>query len=784
MPTYNYSEISDFEFESLCRDLLQAELGLALELFAPGPDRGIDIRYIGVVNGEEQAIVAQCKRWAEDSYSTLLSHLTRVELPKVQTLAPTRYILMTSVGLSPHRKDEIVTALHPWVRSPSDVFGREDLSGLLARHPEVERRHIKLWLTSAEVLDALLNSDLANRSEGAIEHAQRQLRLWVPNPSFERARAILKETRVCVISGAPGIGKTMLADVLLADYVSRGYEPVVISEDIQEGERAWRRDRRQVFHYDDFLGHVTYGELRLRKNEGSRLARFIQRFQKSKDKRFILTTREYILSEARHRYERLSDIEFDLHKSIVSLDDYTSLIRARILYNHLFFSDLDRRLKAALVPEEKYWDVIRHRNYNPRVIDHVVSLRDRADLGPEEFVSKMIATLDNPTVIWQSIFRNLSAMARRVLLAVASLPSEVLLEDVQSAVRNLAPNNFDLDEFRSAVEMVEGTFLKLKEARPGCGSRERIVTINDPSVQDYLLSRLAESDGEVDLLLERAIFFEQCVVLYQIQSHTASNSGGLLGQALREDRGWAKVAPGAFASRAIQLITGASPRLVRVKSTGPDYFKREEPSLERRAAFLASLLAENQTDTRVADSAVSALQACCNEWEAGQGSSREGMDLLRQVKDVETLLPRNALMRAERAFLGLISGRFEQTDDFTALVDLADLSPSLFVPPHRSLRSWRSEFRDFLADQRSWLFDDLDDPDGLQDELNAIGNVAEALGEDISDFAVDAEERISELFYESGASYEPDEDDWRESYSAPSEPSEGDQIDALFESLR
>ena len=87
--------------------------------------------------------------------------------------------------------------------------------------------------------------------------------------------------------------------------------PVVISEDIQEGERAWRRDRRQVFHYDDFLDHVTYGELRLRKNEGARLARFIQRFQKSKEKRFILTTREYILSEARHRYERLSDIDFD-----------------------------------------------------------------------------------------------------------------------------------------------------------------------------------------------------------------------------------------------------------------------------------------------------------------------------------------------------------------------------------------------------------------------------------------------------------------------------------------
>ena len=235
MTTYNFSQISDFEFESLCRDLLQAELGLPLELFAPGPDRGIDVRYVGVVNGEQETIVAQCKRWAENSFNNLLRHLAKVEAAKIQKLAPKRYILMTSVPLSPARKDKIVAAVQPWIRTPADVFGRDDISGLLARHEEIERRHIKLWLTSTEVLDALLNRDITTRSEGAIEYTKRQLRLWVPNPSFERARVILEATRVCVISGAPGIGKTMLADVLLTSYTSRGFEPVVISADIAEG---------------------------------------------------------------------------------------------------------------------------------------------------------------------------------------------------------------------------------------------------------------------------------------------------------------------------------------------------------------------------------------------------------------------------------------------------------------------------------------------------------------------------------------------------------------------
>ena len=109
--------------------------------------------------------------------TNLLSHLRRVELSKVDALSPTRYIIMTSVALTPNRKDNIVRALQPWIKDPSDVYGKDDISGLLVSHPEVERRHIKLWLTSTEVLDALLNSDIANRSEAAVEDAKHQLRL-------------------------------------------------------------------------------------------------------------------------------------------------------------------------------------------------------------------------------------------------------------------------------------------------------------------------------------------------------------------------------------------------------------------------------------------------------------------------------------------------------------------------------------------------------------------------------------------------------------------------------
>ena len=104
LPTYNFSQISDFEFEQLCRDLLQAELGKLLEIFAPGPDGGVDIRYLGSGGDTDDSFVGQCKRWAEDAFDKLRSHLTKEELPKIKELAPARYVLMTSVQVDPRQE--------------------------------------------------------------------------------------------------------------------------------------------------------------------------------------------------------------------------------------------------------------------------------------------------------------------------------------------------------------------------------------------------------------------------------------------------------------------------------------------------------------------------------------------------------------------------------------------------------------------------------------------------------------------------------------------------------
>jgi ABC-type oligopeptide transport system ATPase subunit len=170
----------------------------------------------------------------------------------------------------------------------------------------------------------------------------------VPNPSLSRAQQILNKHHYCIIVGIPGIGKTTLAEILLIDYADRqGFQAIRIANDLSEIKEVKDPRRRQIFYYDDFLGTAKLDKLE--KNEDKRLMEFLQQVAANNKWRFLLTTREYILNTARIRYESLAQPAVELKPCIVDLADYTRPIRARILYNHIFFSDLPDAYKRALL---------------------------------------------------------------------------------------------------------------------------------------------------------------------------------------------------------------------------------------------------------------------------------------------------------------------------------------------------------------------------------------------------------------------------------------------------
>ena len=127
MANYDFkNSLSPLDFEILSKDLLEVELGIRLENFREGRDKGIDLRY---APQHGQSLIVQCKRYA--TFASLKSELANKELPKIAKLKPGRYILTTSVPLSPQQSDELKAILSPFVQSTDDIFGRDRLYSIL-----------------------------------------------------------------------------------------------------------------------------------------------------------------------------------------------------------------------------------------------------------------------------------------------------------------------------------------------------------------------------------------------------------------------------------------------------------------------------------------------------------------------------------------------------------------------------------------------------------------------------------------------------------------------------
>lgn len=502
---YNFARLSDFDFECLVRDLLGAELGVRFEHFTRGRDKGIDLRY---APSPDRSTIVQCKHYLGTGYAGLLHNIKTKEAPKVRALAPERLILATTVTLTPDRKNELCQVLSPHVLSPGDILGLTEIEALIAKHPSVERIHFKLWLTSTGVLDRLVHSKVYNQTDFLRRDIEEHAKRYVQNDSFPRALELLKKHRVCIVAGPPGIGKTTLAQMLMLHLSTDGFVPVLVSEDINEGATVWNHEEKQFFYYDDFLGQTASHE-KLGKNEDDRLATFLRAVNKTSNKVAVLTTREYILEQARFRYERLFRTDFDPWTCIIALSDYTKRHRAQILYNHLYFSDIPLEMLRALRDDGLYKRIIDHPKYNPRLVEFIAShARDRCATA-DEFPDYVMSVLDDPDHLWAHPFeQQLDDDCRAALLVLASLPTSTPLTCFREALRAAHPELSERRRLHQVLRILDGDFVQTQRY----GDLD-VIGFANPSLRDFVIGRLKDDPHLCRRLLHTAIYFEQVTLL-------------------------------------------------------------------------------------------------------------------------------------------------------------------------------------------------------------------------------------------------------------------------------
>jgi hypothetical protein len=516
MPAYDFQGLSDADFEELVGDLLGAALGVRFQIFTAGRDGGIDL-LLGI--RAAKGVVVQCKHFWRSGFSKLKAEFAKKVLPKVRKLDPKRYIVATSVGLTPTNKQELLQILEPHCLGLDDIYGRDDLNLLLRNHPDVETAHHKLWLTSTAVLQRVLHQGNAVWNALTKAEIERKMSLYVQTKAYGVALEFLKVHNYCVISGIPGIGKTTLAQVLLARLLEDGFELIAVRDDIGAALQGLDLSKRQVVYYDDFLGQSSLGE-RLRKNEDRTIVRLLQEAKASKNLKVILTTREYILNDARRVYEPLSGFELEIAKCIVAIEDYTRGHRARILYNHVYFSDLASEYAAALVKDHAYREIIDHKNYNPRIVEWMTSPGGRPPV--RKFASEFVKTLDNPLRVWEHAFNNqIGHDAQAILLCLASVTGTIGIDELRTAWRALVdPSQNPIvtrpirDRFQSALKLIDGSFVRSERYHDLTG-----VSFHNPSIRDYVLRRLANDKEAILELLGHAQFFDQVDCLLRLDKN-------------------------------------------------------------------------------------------------------------------------------------------------------------------------------------------------------------------------------------------------------------------------
>lgn len=426
MPNYNLNVLQPAEFEDLARDLIQKQFGVFVESFTTGRDSGIDLRFATINGGKS---IVQAKRYKD--YSSLLSNL-KGEVDKVRRINPDNYYVVTSVGLTPRNKDDIKELFAPYIKDTTQILGSNDINNLLGTFDDVEKKHYKLWLTSTNILQSIINKEVINWSDFELQHIKQQIATYVPNKSLEQARNILSQYNYVIISGIPGIGKTTLANILLYDYLAHGYEEFVnIPGDMDNASKLYDPHKKQVFFFDDFLGANVF------EDNGSgfaqKLISFIRVVKKDNSKKFILTTREYILRDANIHYEKIRNENIELAKCVLDIGSYTKTVRAKILYNHIANADLPKEYISEFLKDKGYRWIIGHRNFNPRVIETYIDKQLWIQVPVSEFMNRFKEFFSNPHMVWEMAFENLKPESQYALMVLASMGGEVSIESWNKA---------------------------------------------------------------------------------------------------------------------------------------------------------------------------------------------------------------------------------------------------------------------------------------------------------------------------------------------------------------
>lgn len=501
----NYTNLNDNEFEDLCEDVMSKKLGVKLRKFAPGKDGGIDL----VDSVSSKNIMVQVKHYISTSVSGLISSLKK-ELPKIKKQNPKQYYVCCSKALTPQNVQEIYEIFKDYMDSDANIISIIEIEEFLQKPENIDvlKKHYKLWIDSTNILQDILTNNICIDCESLMYDIEKEVKFFVKTSAYEVALNCLSNNRVLFIVGEPGVGKTTTSKMLLLNYAVEGYKIRYTTDgtDISELKKALSTnpEEKEIILLDDCFGQAYFN---MKETQGKELLSLIKHVCMCKNKLLILNSRVTIYQDARNKTPKLIDSmnsgEYKLY--VLNISSITSYDKAKILYNHLYFNNIDADRMSKIKENRNYMKIINHSNYNPRIIEFVCKPYRFEEIAPVNYFAYIMNNLDNPKDVWLDEYINRLSNIDRIFintlysLGNTTVPLELVRACFNHRLKNTPNVDFTIDHFKQCLSRLLESFVKIVDEKG-----KKMLSVSNPSVNDFLDRYLDDNDTEKQTIIENA----------------------------------------------------------------------------------------------------------------------------------------------------------------------------------------------------------------------------------------------------------------------------------------
>ncbi|QUH20385.1 restriction endonuclease [Alkaliphilus sp. B6464] len=501
--------MNDVEFEALCKDVMEKKLSTNLRLFAKGRDGGIDLTNNAITHD----FIIQVKHYIGSKFSNLRITLKN-EINNVQKWKPKQYYVCCGMHLTDANISEIYNMFSEFMDSDKNIISLREIDEFLQKPENIDvvRKHYKLWLYASNILNEIFNQNIFIDCEALFNDIEEESKYFVQTEIYNQCLEHLDKNGLLMITGGPGVGKTTTSKMLVLYFSVQGYRVrYTTNGDMTDIKNSLSSDKdsKEIVLLDDCLGQHYFNMKNTQEGELLSLIKFVKLF---KNKKIILNSRITIFNEAKDRsYEfKMFFQEKKIRNHTINMEDITPLEKAKIFYNHLIYKRIPKEYYEAIKRNKKYFKIVHHSNYTPRIIEHVTYRTNYLKVAPESYFDYIFESLSHPHDIWKNEFeRRLKEVDRAFISTLYSLTDttvqySVLKECFDERLLKMKNVDYTINNYESILTRLNQSIINLVDNK-----RTMHVGVINPSVNDYMKTVFSDNMLELNEVRDSIKHFSQ-----------------------------------------------------------------------------------------------------------------------------------------------------------------------------------------------------------------------------------------------------------------------------------